>query len=88
MSSGTRVSRHCWRSRRATETFGEDQLQELLALFTNPHGDGIRNQVAHGLIGDDEVLRNEAIYVYVWWFALRMMVGELPPGFKLGKKTG
>ena len=60
----------------ATNTFGEDQLQELLALLTNPNGDGVRNQVAHGLIDDDEILRNEAIYVYVWWFALRMMVGE------------
>lgn len=52
------------------EIFGEDIAFELEALFCNPLGGNLRNEVAHGMLADHEC--NTADAVYAWWLVLRI----------------
>lgn len=56
-----------------TQIFGEDLSFELKALFCDPFGPNLRNELAHGLV-DDEACQS-ANAVYAWWFGLRLVLG-------------
>lgn len=53
------------------QIFGEDLAFELKALFCDPFGANLRNEVAHGLLDDESC---QSIYsVYAWWLGLRLV---------------
>lgn len=60
---------------RAEEIFGEDLLFELRAVFTEPVGPNLRNEVAHGLLNDRS--STNIACVYSWWMILRLVVRSL-----------
>ena len=51
--------------------FGADTEFEIRALFCDPFGPNLRNQVAHGLV-DSSACRSNFV-VYAWWFCLRLV---------------
>ena len=53
------------------EIFGPDVVFELRALYCEQVGPNLRNQVAHGLLDDDESVSLHS--VYAWWQALRLI---------------
>ncbi len=55
----------------ADEVFGEDLAFELRALLCGPIGPNLRNDVAHGLLNDNEA--GGANGLYLWWLALRLV---------------
>ncbi|HCE5838035.1 TPA: DUF4209 domain-containing protein [Pseudomonas aeruginosa] len=55
----------------AEEVFGDDMAFELKALFCDPFGPNLRNELAHGLL-DDAACRSAAS-VYAWWLGLRLV---------------
>ena len=57
--------------------YGPDWTYEIKTLFCGPIGWNIRNEVAHGLLSDYEF--SSDLYVYAWWFALKMMLRTSPP---------
>jgi hypothetical protein len=71
--------------------FGADLSFELRALFCDPFGPNLRNELAHGLL-DDEAC--QSIYaVYAWWFGLRLIFNtfwnatqKAKPGSEEGQK--
>lgn len=51
--------------------FGDSLSFEIRALFCDPFGPNLRNELAHGLL-DDEAC--QSIHsVYAWWFGLRLI---------------
>lgn len=55
----------------AGEIFGEDLAFEIKALFCDAFGPNLRNELAHGLIGEGEC---QSIFaIYAWWFGLRLV---------------
>ncbi|WP_205700272.1 DUF4209 domain-containing protein [Crenobacter intestini] len=53
------------------DIFGKDLAFELKAIFCDPFGPNLRNELAHGLIGFEE---SQNIYsIYAWWFAFRLV---------------
>ena len=44
---------------------------EIRALFCEPVGPNLRNEIAHGLL-DDQTCRS-ATAVYAWWYALKLV---------------
>jgi hypothetical protein len=52
--------------------FGADLLFELDALFCNPFGPNLRNELAHGLL--DENGCNSPDAVYAWWLMLKLVL--------------
>ena len=52
------------------EMFGDNLAFELKALFCDPFGPNLRNEVAHGLLGYRECI--SAYTVYAWWLCLKM----------------
>ena len=53
------------------EIFGKDLRFEIQALFCDPVGANLRNNVAHGLIGYEECHSYYA--VYAWWLVLKIV---------------
>ncbi|MFA5984326.1 MAG: DUF4209 domain-containing protein [Methylococcaceae bacterium] len=53
------------------KVFGEDLTFEIKALFCSAKGPNLRNQLAHGLLDDNDCESIEAIYV--WWLGLRLV---------------
>jgi hypothetical protein len=54
-----------------TECFGDDLSFELTALYCDPAGPNLRNQVAHGLLDFGSA---SSIYsIYAWWLAFKLM---------------
>jgi hypothetical protein len=51
---------------------GDDLWLEFRALFTDPLGPNIRNEVAHGLLSD--AAAQSTASVYTWWFMLKFVV--------------
>ena len=51
--------------------FGSDFLFELRVVFCDHAGANVRNEVAHGLKGDDTF--NGMADFYVWWFTIRLL---------------
>ena len=55
-----------------TETiFGENLSFEIKALFCEPYGPNLRNDLAHGLLDDRACYFPSAIYA--WWFGLKLV---------------
>ncbi len=50
--------------------FGEDLAFELKALFCDAFGPNLRNELAHGLLGDADC--QSAQVAYAWWLLLRI----------------
>jgi hypothetical protein len=55
----------------AERIFGEDLAFEIKALFCDPFGPNLRNELAHGLM--DEAACQSIYSVYAWWFGLRLV---------------
>ena len=56
---------------KAEEIFGEDLSFEIKALFCDPSGPNLRNNLAHGLL-DDEAC--QSVYaIYAWWLGLKLV---------------
>lgn len=51
--------------------FGEDIAFEIRALFCDPFGPNLRNELAHGLIGVDQAQSTYSIYA--WWLMLKIV---------------
>ena len=58
-----------------TKIFGEDLCFEIKALFCDPAGPNLRNNVAHGLL-DDKACRSPYA-VYAWWLGLKLVLNTL-----------
>lgn len=56
---------------RVVDIFGEDLAFEIRALLCGPIGPNLRNEVAHGLIGD--AVFSSGASVYLWWLTLRLV---------------
>lgn len=51
--------------------FGEDLSFEIKALFCDPFGPNLRNELAHGLLDDKAC---QTIYsIYAWWLGLKLV---------------
>lgn len=56
----------------STKVFDKDLRFEIKALFCDPFGPNLRNELAHGLLDDATC---QSVYaVYAWWFGLRVVV--------------
>jgi hypothetical protein len=55
----------------ATQIFGDDLAFELKALFCDAFGPNLRNELAHGLLTDEECQSTYAIYA--WWFGVKIV---------------
>ena len=66
----------------AEELFGENLTYEIRALFCDPIGPNLRNNVAHGLLDDQQCFTYDS--VYAWWLAFKLAFNTfwntLPPG--------
>ena len=51
--------------------FGENLTSELRALFCDPLGPNLRNNIAHGLVDDSFCYSPEAIYA--WWLGVKLV---------------
>ncbi|GMA36839.1 DUF4209 domain-containing protein [Demequina litorisediminis] len=56
---------------RVVDIFGEDLAFELRALMCGPIGPNLRNEVAHGLVGDSTF--SSGVSVYLWWLTLKIV---------------
>jgi hypothetical protein len=54
-----------------TQIFGDDLAFELKALFCDPFGPNLRNELAHGLLSEDECQSTYAIYA--WWLGVKVV---------------
>lgn len=53
------------------DIFGKDLSFEIKAIFCDPFGPNLRNELAHGLIGYEE---SQNIYsIYAWWLIFRLI---------------
>ena len=52
------------------DIFGIDVAFEIRALFCNAWGPNLRNQIAHGLLSDDEA--QSTVAIYAWWWSFRL----------------
>jgi hypothetical protein len=53
------------------QVFGEDLAFELKALFCDPFGANLRNELAHGLLSYEAC---ESVFgIYAWWLGLRIV---------------
>ena len=55
----------------AKTIFGEDLVFEIRAIFCDPFGPNLRNEISHGLLEDDQF--SSPYLVYAWWLALRLI---------------
>lgn len=53
-----------------TESFDEDFIFNLKVFYTSKYGFGMRNNIGHGLIEDNEL--NSYHGLVVWWYTLRL----------------
>jgi hypothetical protein len=57
-----------------TRVLGEDQVFQLKGLLVQHYGANLRNEIAHGTLGVNEL--NSGFYalqlIYLWWLALRL----------------
>ena len=56
----------------AKSVFGQDLVFELKSLFCDSLGSNLRNELAHGLLEEDECYSVHAIYA--WWLSLRIVL--------------
>lgn len=57
---------------KSEELFDSNLAFELNALFCSSYGANLRNELAHGLLG--EKTENSNIAFYAWWFILRLVL--------------
>jgi hypothetical protein len=70
-----------------TQIFDEDALFDLRGLLVEHHGSNLRNMVMHGLLDDNQLQSDAALYL--WGLTLRLCVTMLPkPGAELGDQLG
>ncbi|MDP2867997.1 DUF4209 domain-containing protein [Methyloversatilis sp.] len=55
----------------ATQIFGEDLTFELKALLCDAFGPNLRNELAHGLLSEEECQSTYAIYA--WWLGIKIV---------------
>lgn len=55
----------------ADRVFGDEVAYEIRAVFCDPDGPNLRNQVAHGLLTWEAAGSVES--AYAWWFALKLV---------------
>lgn len=53
------------------EIFGENLCFEIKALFCDPFGPNLRNELAHGLLDDNSCQSSYAIYA--WWLVMKLV---------------
>lgn len=53
------------------DVFGKDLVFELKALFCDPFGHNLRNELAHGLLDDGDC--RSAASIYAWWLGLKLV---------------
>jgi hypothetical protein len=56
----------------AQSVFGKDLVFELKSLFCDSLGSNLRNEIAHGLLEEEECYSVHAIYA--WWLSLRIVI--------------
>jgi hypothetical protein len=56
----------------STKVFGENLVFELKALFCDPVGPNLRNEIAHGLLDYDAFWSVHV--VYAWWLSLKIIL--------------
>ena len=54
-----------------TAIFGENLTYEIKALFCDQMGPNLRNNIAHGLLNDQEV--HSVDVIYAWWLGLKLV---------------
>lgn len=52
--------------------FGRDIVQELRVLFVDQNGPDLRNQIAHGLMRQEQFFHHASIYA--WWFIFHLTI--------------
>ena len=52
------------------DSLDDTLLFNLRLFYTSPYGYGMRNEVSHGLLSDDEL--NSGLGLMVWWFTLKL----------------
>ena len=65
----------------AEALFGEDLTYEIKALFCDQLGPNLRNNIAHGLLDDQQVHSVDSIYA--WWLALKLVVNSFWSSLKM-----
>ena len=55
-----------------TDIFGEDLGYEITALYCDQIGPNLRNNIAHGLLDDQQCTTIETIYA--WWLGLKLTI--------------
>ena len=68
-----------------TAIFGEDLTYEIKALFCDQLGPNLRNNVAHGLLDDQQAHSIEAIYA--WWLALKLVFNTFWNSLSIGTEN-
>lgn len=59
------------------ESIDETLLFNLRLFYTSPCGYGMRNEISHGLLSDNEL--NLSVGLMVWWFTLKLCCLFAPP---------
>ena len=59
----------------AKDVLGESLTYEIKAVFCDQVGPNLRNNVAHGLLNDQEC--NSYDSVYAWWLALKVVLNSI-----------
>ncbi|MFZ7129744.1 DUF4209 domain-containing protein [Avibacterium avium] len=59
----------------AREALGDDLWFELKAVFADPIGVNLRNDIAHGLIDDDS--GKDGYFIYAWWMIFRWIIRNI-----------
>lgn len=54
-----------------SQIFGEDLAFEIKALFCDQMGANLRNNIAHGLFDDQQIVSPDA--VYAWWLGFKLV---------------
>ncbi len=62
--------------------FGKDQTYEIKTLFCDQFGPNLRNNIAHGLLCDQEYDYAE----YAWWFGLKLVLNKILPNHTSSKE--
>ncbi len=62
----------------ATEILGEDLVYEIKSIFTDVLGANLRNEVAHGLLNDNN--SSSVNTIYAWWMVTRMVIDSVIKG--------
>ena len=70
----------------ARKILGEELAFEIKNLFCEPGGPNLRNQVALGLLNDDEIRSYPC--VYAWWLILRLVINSAwNTGIQIGEQA-